>query len=79
MASRRGQHLIDQETFDKVQMLLDEKRVACERPRKRQHYLRGSVFCMGCGSRLTYGIWYRKKRPQVRLLLLRQPHQPYHL
>ena len=54
----KGRHeaLIDQETFDKVQMLLDEKRVAGERPRKRQHYLRGSVFCKGCGSRLTYGI-----------------------
>jgi site-specific DNA recombinase len=54
----KGRHpaLIDQETFDKVQRLLDEKRVAGERPRKRQHYLRGSVFCAGCGSRLTYGI-----------------------
>jgi site-specific DNA recombinase len=54
----KGRHeaLIDQETFDKVQVLLDEKRVAGERPRKRQHYLRGSIFCAGCGSRLTYGI-----------------------
>jgi site-specific DNA recombinase len=54
----RGRHeaLIDQETFDKVQMLLDEKRVAGERPRRRQHYLRGSVFCGKCGSRLTYGV-----------------------
>jgi site-specific DNA recombinase len=54
----KGRHpaLIDQNTFDKVQRLLDEKRVAGERPRKRQHYLRGSVFCAGCGSRLTYGV-----------------------
>jgi site-specific DNA recombinase len=54
----KGRHeaLIDQETFDKVQVLLDEKRVAGERPRKRQHYLRGSIFCAGCGSRLTYGV-----------------------
>lgn len=54
----KGRHeaLIDQETFDKVQTLLDEKRVAGERPRKRQHYLRGSVFCAGCDSRLTYGV-----------------------
>jgi site-specific DNA recombinase len=53
-----GRHpaLIAQETFDTVQMLLDEKRVAGERPRKRQHYLHGSVFCHHCGSRLTYGI-----------------------
>jgi site-specific DNA recombinase len=54
----KGRHptLIDQETFDQVQRLLDEKRVAGERPRKRQHYLRGSVFCAACGSRLTYGV-----------------------
>jgi site-specific DNA recombinase len=57
-AKFKGRHpaLIDQETFDKVQVLLDEKRIAGERPRKRQHYLRGSIFCAGCGSRLTYGI-----------------------
>ena len=37
-------------------MLLDEKRVAGERPRVRQHYLRGSVFCGECGGRLTFAI-----------------------
>jgi site-specific DNA recombinase len=53
-----GRHdaLIDQDTFDRVQRRLDEKAVAGERPRKREHYLRGSVFCAGCGSRLTYGV-----------------------
>ena len=54
----RGRHepLIDQDTFDRVQRRLDEKAVAGERPRRREHYLRGSVFCAGCGSRLTYGV-----------------------
>jgi site-specific DNA recombinase len=53
-----GRHdaLIDPETFDRVQSLLDEKRVAGERPRVRQHYLRGSVYCGECGGRLTFGI-----------------------
>jgi site-specific DNA recombinase len=53
-----GRHdaLIDQDTFDIVQTRLDEKRVAGERPQKRQHYLRGSVFCGECGRRLTFGI-----------------------
>jgi site-specific DNA recombinase len=53
-----GRHdaLIDQDTFDRVQRRLDEKAVAGERPRKREHYLRGSVFCAGCGSRLSYGV-----------------------
>jgi DNA invertase Pin-like site-specific DNA recombinase len=52
----RHEPLIDQETFERVQALLDEKRVASERPQKRQHYLRGSVFCGACGQRLTFGI-----------------------
>ncbi|HSS34299.1 MAG TPA: recombinase family protein [Solirubrobacterales bacterium] len=52
-----GRHpaLTDQETFDAVQALLDQKRVAHERPQKRSHYLKGSVFCRKCGSRLTFG------------------------
>ncbi len=41
----RHEPLIDQDTFDQVQTLLDEKRVAGERPQVRQHYLRGTVFC----------------------------------
>jgi len=52
----RHEPLIDPETFERVQMLLDEKRVAGERPRVRQHYLRGSVFCGECGGRLTFAI-----------------------
>ncbi len=53
-----GRHpqLIDQVTFDLVQTRLDEKRVAGERPQKRCHYLRGSVFCGDCGHRLVYGF-----------------------
>jgi site-specific DNA recombinase len=53
-----GRHdaLIDPETFERVQTLLDGKRVAGERPRVRQHYLRGSVYCGECGNRLTFGI-----------------------
>jgi site-specific DNA recombinase len=54
----RGRHdaLIDQETFDRVQRLLDEKRVAGERPQHHRHYLKGSAFCDGCGQRLSYGL-----------------------
>ncbi len=52
----RHEPLIDQDTFDCVQTLLDGKRVAGERARIRQHYLRGSVFCGECGGRLTFAI-----------------------
>ena len=53
-----GRHdaLTDRETFDRVQMLLSEKRVAGERPQVQRHYLRGSVFCGDCGQRLTFGV-----------------------
>lgn len=54
----KGRHdpLIDEDTFNCVQTLLDEKRVASERPQHRKHYLRGSVFCGSCGQRLTFGV-----------------------
>jgi site-specific DNA recombinase len=52
----RHEALVDPETFEQVQTLLDEKRVAGERPRVRQHYLRGSVYCGECAARLTFGI-----------------------
>jgi site-specific DNA recombinase len=53
-----GRHdaLIDRETFDRVQVLLSEKRVAGERPQVQRHYLRGTVFCGDCGQRLTFGV-----------------------
>jgi site-specific DNA recombinase len=52
----RHQPLIDRDTFDAVQALVDEKRVAGERPQHRKHYLRGSLFCGECGKRLVYGL-----------------------
>jgi site-specific DNA recombinase len=52
----RHEPLIDRDTFDAVQALLDEKRTAGERPQIRRHYLRGSVFCSECGKRLVYGL-----------------------
>jgi site-specific DNA recombinase len=52
----RHEALIDRETFDQVQSLLDEKRVAGERPQVQRHYLRGSIFCGDCGQRLSFGV-----------------------
>jgi site-specific DNA recombinase len=54
----QGRHepLIDMETFERVQLMLDQKRTAGERAYRRQHYLKGSVFCGACGRRLTYSI-----------------------
>ncbi len=54
----KGRHeaLVDQDTFDRVQALLEEKRVAGERPQIHKHYLKGSVFCGHCKGRLTYAV-----------------------
>jgi site-specific DNA recombinase len=49
-----GRHkpLIDKETFDQVQRVLDAHAMACERDRKHKHYLKGSLRCH-CGENLT--------------------------
>lgn len=44
--------LISKTTFDAVQEVLRAKATAGEKPRVHKHYLRGSVFCGTCGSRL---------------------------
>ena len=53
-----GRHtsLIDDDTFERVQVRLDEKRVSGERSQKHQHYLKGSVYCGECGKRLVYAL-----------------------
>jgi site-specific DNA recombinase len=53
-----GKHepLVDQDTFDHVQLLLAGARVSGERPQKHEHYLRGTVVCDKCFGRLLYGL-----------------------
>ena len=55
-----GRHdpLISLELFDQVQRVLDDKRLAGERPIRHTHYLKGTLFCGLCGSRL--GISHNK-------------------
>ena len=52
-----GKHepLVDQDTFDRVQMLLAGARIGGERPQKHEHYLRGTIVCGECMGRLLYG------------------------
>jgi site-specific DNA recombinase len=54
---RPGRHeaIVDQETFDRVQAVLDGHRAAGDRSKKHFHYLSGTVHCRVCGSRLSYG------------------------
>ena len=53
-AERPGTHepLIDIETWQQVQALLDSRRIASERRRSHDHYLKGTLYCGSCGSRM---------------------------
>ncbi len=44
----RHEALVDQQTFDRVQTVLESKRRATERDRVHRHYLKGSVWCGRC-------------------------------
>lgn len=54
---RQGLHepIIDRETFDQVQRVLDAHRAGDDRSHKHTHYLTRSLFCGVCGKRLGYG------------------------
>lgn len=51
-----GKHpaLVEPETWLRVQDNLTAHNHAGEKDRKHPHYLRGSIFCGGCGGRLVY-------------------------
>lgn len=49
----RHQPLVSPELFARVQQMLEAHDQAGERDRKHPHYLKGSVFCGRCGSRLV--------------------------
>jgi site-specific DNA recombinase len=51
-----GKHkpLISAETWLRIQDVLSEHSVAGEKTRKHPHYLKGTVWCGECGSRLVY-------------------------
>lgn len=50
----QGKHeaLVDNETWQRVQELLTAKYLTGERHREHPHYLKGSIYCGQCGSRL---------------------------
>ena len=50
-----GKHepLVSPETWQKVQELLAARNFAGEKQREHRHYLKGSVYCGACGSRLV--------------------------
>jgi hypothetical protein len=53
---RPGRHepIIREQTFERVQQLLDAHRASGDRSKKHSHYLSGSLYCT-CGKRMGYG------------------------
>ena len=50
----RHEPLISEDLYERVQAVLAAHKLAGERDRKHQHYLKGTIFCGACGGRLTY-------------------------
>jgi len=48
----RHEHLIDGATFAKARAVLAAHNLATEKDRKHHHYLKGSLYCGRCGSRM---------------------------
>ena len=55
-AEYQGNHepLVDIDTFAKVQALLHARNQAGEKPQHHEHYLKGTIFCARCGSRMIF-------------------------
>jgi site-specific DNA recombinase len=49
----RHKHLIDKASFDKAKAVLAAHNHAAEKDRKHHHYLKGSLYCGRCGSRVS--------------------------
>ena len=69
----KHQQLVDHYLFDRVHAVLEAHGRAGEKQRIHNHYLKGSIFCAGCGSRLcftqakgTYQYFYCLGRHQRR-------------
>ena len=50
----RHEQLIDKSTFSRVQAVFTAHSNAQERDRKHHHFLKGSLYCGRCGSRMTF-------------------------
>lgn len=50
----RHEHLIDPHTFAKAKAVLAAHASSSEKDRKHHHYLKGSLYCGRCGSRMSF-------------------------
>ncbi|HSL67304.1 MAG TPA: recombinase family protein [Actinomycetota bacterium] len=54
------QSLVSRELFDRVQSVLDAHSTGGERSWKHDHYLKGTLVCAECGSKLYYALAKRR-------------------
>lgn len=61
----QGKHerLVDHDTWQRVRDLLTARNLAGEKQREHPHYLKGSIFCGQCGSRLIVSYAYAGHHP----------------
>jgi len=61
-AEHEGIHqpVVSRELFDRVQSVLDAHSTGGERSWKHDHYLKGTLVCAECGSRLYYALAKRR-------------------
>ena len=73
-----GRHpaLIDDETFEKVQIILKAHAHSGDRTHKHQHYLKGSIYCGHCGRRLIFSRVRGRAGTCSELLQMREPAAP---
>jgi site-specific DNA recombinase len=52
----QGTHepLVSVETFARVQAVMDSRNQVGDKPKKHPHYLKGTIFCARCGSRMMF-------------------------
>ena len=53
--------IVDPQTWQQVQTLLDTRATAGERRRKHDHYLRGTLYCGTCNARLQFDYAHNKQ------------------
>jgi site-specific DNA recombinase len=81
--SGRHEPLISVSAFERVQTVLDTRRVSGERDRIHQHYLKGTLYCDECGGRLIFSRNRGRRRNTYDYFVCRGKQigtcsQPYH-
>ena len=67
--------LVDEQIWDRVQAILDSKSRSGEKQRQHHHYLKGSLYCANCASRLIVTIATNRYHKEYRYFVCLGRHQ----